>query len=150
MSEASPLNRADARQDQPIDHARDFDPNAWPRLIRAPHSERDFSGGACAYPAIRTSKASSLRRTIDTLRGRRLTPPQPCGKGVGDPNGGKFGKLYLKLCGGHPWTRSQVLHGDDWSRIHPLIHHDRRDTRLSFTSKDRCRDRACAAMARQQ
>ena len=43
-----------------------------------------------------------------------------------------------------------MLHANDWSCIHPLIHHDRGDPGLPITGKDRCGDRARTAMARQE
>jgi hypothetical protein len=144
------LCRADARQDQPIHHTRDLNPDARPWLVRPPHAQRQLMRRLCANPAIGTGEACGLRRTFNALRRCRLTPLQPCCERVGDTYSGEFGEFRLKLCRRDRWARSQMLHRNDWSRVHPFVHHDRGDTRLAITREDRCGDRTCTSMARQE
>jgi hypothetical protein len=104
----------------------------------------------CANPAIGTGEACGLRRAINALRRCRLTPLQPCCERVRDAHSGEFGEFRLKLCGRDVWARSQMLHRNDWARVHALVHHDGGDTGFAIASEDRCGDWARAAMARQK
>jgi len=85
------LYRTDARKDQALHDARDLNPNAWPRLIRPPHTLRQLPRRLCANPTIGTGEALCLCGTNNTLRICRLTPLQPSGQGVGNTHRGEFG-----------------------------------------------------------
>ena len=128
----------------------DFEPAAWPGLVRADHAF-DVDD---ARRGIETSVVPTQRpghgRALGSLRHGRQRTGEPRLDGGRQQVSGGLGEMALEMGAGLGAIERQTASGDDRPAVEAGVHEHQADARLEIAREDGGRDRAGAAMSGQQ